>query len=591
MTPHNKDPGHAASAHIHIVGSGLSCALGDSLTTSVAALGSGAAGPQRLMETPDGAIPFFAIEPTAPADHVAWLARARTIIYKVVAEATGDEIRHAPLFIASSSLDMGAIERGQAYHADVHAGAEEIAAWLDWQGPVYWISTACTSSINALISASQMMRAGFCDDALVLGIELSNDYTLRGFAAMQLLSPTAAQPLGADRDGLVLGEAVAALRLSTHVQHTEQRWALLGGASVVSDKDATGASQEAVVSCWQQALQDSGLGSDGTVDLIKLQAAGSPNNDAIELAAVDAVFAQTPALTSLKAHIGHTLGASGAAEIALLTASLEAGVWPAVHHTQEATLAHGLSNIAPAHCARVLASIVGFGGSHACVILQDRRATPELPTGKATTTSRIWEVAGRSGPHLAESWQALLATRLGQRPRRIGNWAEIGLHGALQCMDAAGEGALPAGAILRIASLHGPMDAIRQTLQAIREDGIAMPFGFLQSQPGQLPAILAQALQWQGNARFVNHRSPLALIQAACCEAGPQGILLGWLEEAQNADETAPVSASSFWLRLRPVSASQSANLSASFASAKISDLQDCRYLRVTKAGIESAFE
>ncbi|HSD36746.1 MAG TPA: beta-ketoacyl synthase N-terminal-like domain-containing protein [Rhodocyclaceae bacterium] len=588
MTLRNKESVHnAASGHIYIAGSGLSCALGDSLTTSVAALASGTAGPQRLLETPDGAIPFFAMEPAAPADHVAWLARARTIICKVVQEATGDAIRHAPLFIASSSLDMGAIERGLAYRTDAHAGTEEIASWLDWQGPVYWISTACTSSINALITASQMMRAGLCDDALVLGIELANDYTLRGFAAMQLLSPSAAQPLGADRDGLVLGEAVAALRLTISTQSGAQRWALLGGASVVSNKDATGASHEAVVSCWQQALQDGGLGSDGAIDLIKLQAAGSPGSDAIELAAVDTVFARTPALTSLKAHIGHTLGASGAAEIALLTASLEAGVWPAVQHTQDATLAHGLNNTAPAHCARLLASIIGFGGSHACVVLQDSHATRELPTSEVTTTPSVWEIVGRSGPQLAENWQALLAARLGQRPRRIGTWAEIGLHGALQCMDAAGEAVLPAGAILRIASLHGPMDAIRQTLQAIREDGIAMPFGFLQSQPGQLPAILAQALQWQGNARFVNQRSPFALIQTACCEAGPQGVLLGWLEESQSADETTQRSASSFWLRLRPVSTS----VNASFASARLSDLQDCRYLRVTMTGIESAFE
>jgi 3-oxoacyl-[acyl-carrier-protein] synthase I len=587
MTLHDKESGRAASTHIHIAGSGLSCALGDSLATSVAALARGTAGPQRMLETPGGAIPFFAIEPTAPADHVAWLVRARTIICKVVAEATGDAIRHAPLFIASSSLDMGAIERGLAYRVDVHAGAEEIAGWLDWQGPVYWISTACTSSINALITASQMMRAGLCDDALVLGIELANNYTLRGFAAMQLLSPSAAQPLGAARDGLVLGEAVAALRLSTKAQHTAQRWALLGGASVVSDKDATGASQEAVVSCWQQALQNSGLGRDGSVDLIKLQAAGSPGNDAIELATVDAVFAHTPALTSLKAHIGHTLGASGAAEIALLTASLEAGVWPAVGHAQDATLAHGLSNTAPIHCARVLASIVGFGGSHACVILQDRQVSPELPVITTTATPGVWEVCGRSGPNLAENWREWLATRLGQRPRRIGLWAEIGLHGAMQCLDAAGEAALPAGAILRIASLHGPMDAIRQTLQTIREDGIAMPFGFLQSQPGQLPAIVAQALQWQGNARIANHRSPLALIQAACCEAGPQGMLIGWLEEEREEAERGNVAASSFWLRLRPAST----GVAASFTTATTDDLRGCRYLRVGTTGIECAFE
>ncbi|MEC5386237.1 beta-ketoacyl synthase N-terminal-like domain-containing protein [Uliginosibacterium sp. H3] len=579
-------PAQPPLPHVHIAGRGLACALGSDLAESVAGLASGGY-PARLTETAQGAIPCFTMEPPAPDTSAGWNARAREILCRVVREAGGDTIRHAPLFIASSSLNMGAIERGQPFRMDMQSAAEEIARWLEWQGPVHWISTACTSSLNALITAGRMMRSGYCDDALVLGVELANNFTLQGFAAMQLLSASAAQPLGATRDGLVLGEAVAAIRLST----ARQRWALLGGASVVSDKDATGASQEAVVSCWQQALHASGLGTDGSVDVLKLQAAGSPGNDAIELAAVDATFVCPPALTSLKAYIGHTLGASGAAEIALLTASLEAGVWPAVRHAQDAALAHGLSKAAPASVARLLASIVGFGGSHASVVLQDSHTEPELPPAHASSPANAWEICGRSASALAEDWQQQLIKRLGQRPRRIGAWAEAGLHGALECMHAAGEVTLPAGDLLRITSLYGPMAATQQTLQTIREDGMAMPFGFLQSQPGQLPAIVAQALQWQGDARIANQRSPLSVLETACCEAGPQGMLIGWLEEARDAasapgGQSGALPAYSFWLRLRP--ATPDAHLT--FAPVTADDLQSCRYLRLGTQGLECAF-
>ena len=555
---------------MYIAGRGLACALGNTLQKSITVLAAG-----RASSTSES--PFFAIDGEAPTDHASWTARARQLIVNAVKEAGGESIRHAPLFIASSSLNMGAVERGQTCRPDMHAEAEEFASWLGWQGPVYWISTACTSSLNALISASRMMRAGLCDEALVLGIELANRYTRSGFASMQLLSSSAALPLGAQRDGLVLGEAVAALRLSRQ----PSRWAVLGGASVVDGRDPTGASREAVAACWREALQVSGLDVGAEcIDVVKLQAAGSPSNDAIELDAINDVFTGAPALISLKGHIGHTLGASGAAEIALLTGLLEAGIWPVSHHEQDSDLPHALSPQAPPRTARVLASIIGFGGSHSCSVLQDTSIAADMPAPCVVPAPSTWEICGCSGPVLPDNWREALATQLGLRPRRIGVWAEAGLFGALQCMRDAGETSLPTRAILRISSLGGPMAAILKTLETIAEDGMAMPVAFLQSQPGQLPAIVAQALQWQGDARIANHRDPLKLLHAACREAGPAGVLIGWMEEDNKS-----AMASSYWLRLRAAQAPES----ASFIAGAAADLQTARYLRFGSLGLEIA--
>ena len=78
---------------------------------------------------------------------------------------------------------------------DYSAFADKIAAWLDWTGPVYVISTACTSSLNALIAAHALLNAGELEEALVLGMELDNRLTLGGFAALQLLSSKRQQTL------------------------------------------------------------------------------------------------------------------------------------------------------------------------------------------------------------------------------------------------------------------------------------------------------------------------------------------------------------------------------------------------------------
>ena len=89
----------------------------------------------------------------------------------------------------------------------------------------------------------------------------------------------------------------------------------------------TGASASAVVSMYQRALAASELAADA-IDLIKVQAAGSPGNDAVEAQGLRAHFRPCQPLVSFKAAMGHTMGASGAAEIALLTACLEQGAWP-----------------------------------------------------------------------------------------------------------------------------------------------------------------------------------------------------------------------------------------------------------------------
>jgi hypothetical protein len=141
---------------------------------------------------------------------------------------------------------------------------------------------------------------------------------------------------------------------------------------------------------------------------------------------------------------------------------------------------------------------------------------------------------------LPAGWRDELAQRLGQRPRRIGAWAELALHGARRCLDAAGEATLPAGALLRVASLRGPLSVTRAIAeQACR--GLPQPFAFMQSQPSHTLAVLSQHLSWQGDARFTLCRDAGAVLRLAQLECGPDGVLLGWVEEDQRTE----------WWRLR----------------------------------------
>jgi 3-oxoacyl-[acyl-carrier-protein] synthase-1 len=348
-----------------VVGRGLACALGLDLAASVGALRAGGRPPgKRLLPgAMGGEFPYFAI----PSEDHDWYGRAYALVSRVAAEAGVRPGCRGALFIATSSFDVGAVEAGAdgASVGDYRSFAARVAGWLDWAGPVHVVSTACTSSLNALIAAQALLRAGTVDEALVLGIELDNRLTPGGFAALQLLSRTGSKPFGTGRDGLVLGESVAAVRLAAQ---GEAAWRLAGGANVVDGANPTGASAPALAAMYARTLAAAGWRA-GEVDLIKVQAAGSPGNDAIEAQALRAAFGSLPALVSLKSAIGHTMGASGAAEIALLTACIDDGTWPAPVGPVDPELGVELASVAPA-ARRVLATILGFGGSHATVALE-----------------------------------------------------------------------------------------------------------------------------------------------------------------------------------------------------------------------------
>jgi 3-oxoacyl-[acyl-carrier-protein] synthase-1 len=351
---------------VYLAGTGLACALGNDLASSVAALARGGVQPTSVAVSQGVQWPVFML----PPQDGSWTERLEHTVRNVAAQAgEGAGGRSGPLFVASSSLDIGDMEheaQDLRLGGDLQDFAGLVAGALDWQGPVFTISTACTSALNAVLAACDFIRSGEADEALVIGAELGNRFTVAGFGAMQLLSPDGARPFGAGRNGLVLGEAVAALRLGSRAA----RWRIAGGSNVVDGRNPSGTEASAVIAMCRGALSQSGL-SPQDIDLIKVQAAGSPVNDAIEVQALKQVFDTLPPLVSLKSLLGHTLGASGAAELALLVACIEAGAWPSTGYAIDGELGIALSLQAPAKLRNILFNVVGFGGGHASLVLED----------------------------------------------------------------------------------------------------------------------------------------------------------------------------------------------------------------------------
>lgn len=355
-------------AGTYILGRGLACTLGVGVAACLDNLRQGHVHAQRIHKTPEFNWPYFSIPDTALATRdVSWHARARELVTRVVDECGADMDRTAPLFVASSSLSVGGLETGAPFLRDQQSFIEEVASWLHWRGPVFGVASACTSSLNAMLSAKALIESGLFENALVLGLELGNQFTSAGFSGMQLLAADIPRPLDASRDGLVLGEAVSALYLGKQAA----RWRLLGGANRVNGHNPVGAAHQVVTQVIAQTLDECGL-SPAQIDLVKLQAAGSPQNDAEEIAGLLQIFQPLPPLVTFKASLGHTLGASGAAELALIMACLETNTWPsAMAQTPDPQLDAQCCEALAEPPARILANILGFGGGHSCVLIED----------------------------------------------------------------------------------------------------------------------------------------------------------------------------------------------------------------------------
>ena len=185
------------------------------------------------------------------------------------------------------------------------------------------VSSACTSGNKALIEASRLICAGFCDAVVFGGADALDELTLQGFSALEILSEQPLKPFSEARSGTNLGEGACAFVLS---RERISDVALLAHAAN-SDayhitKPDPGARMQ--ITAIKTALKSAQLQS---VDYVNLHGTGTAANDAMEALAMSAALPLAPASSS-KWAIGHTLGAAGAIELAVCYEAIRQGVIP-----------------------------------------------------------------------------------------------------------------------------------------------------------------------------------------------------------------------------------------------------------------------
>lgn len=262
----------------------------------------------------------------------------------------------------------------------VHAGTVDhfsltdfVARELGVCGPIFTVSTACSSSAKVFGDAWELIAAGFCDAAVVGGADSLCRMSLRGFASLELVSSRPCRPNDASRDGISIGEAAGFALLERSNAARDDALYLLGcgnscDAHHMSSPDADGSGAALAV---RAALASAGLGPQD-IDYVHQHGTGTPVNDRAEDAAIVSVLGARTPCSSTKGWTGHTLGAAGIVNVVLSAIFLREGFVPRslnMEAVDPAFRCHVLAESRSLAPRRILSNAFGFGGSNCCLVV------------------------------------------------------------------------------------------------------------------------------------------------------------------------------------------------------------------------------
>jgi act minimal PKS ketosynthase (KS/KS alpha) len=274
--------------------------------------------------------------------------------------------------------------------------AAEVAWAVGAEGPSTVVSTGCTSGIDSVGHAVELIREGSAD-VMIAG---SSDapiapITMACFDAIKATTPRhdeperASRPFDATRNGFVLGEGAAvfvleeldgARRRGAHIYAEIAGYATRSNAYHMTGLRPDGREMAEAI---RVALDEARMNPE-ELDYINAHGSGTKQNDRHETAAFKRSLGEaayrTP-VSSIKSMVGHSLGAIGSIEIAASALAMENHVVPptANLHTQdpECDLDYVPLTARDQLVDAVLSVGSGFGGFQSAMVL----ARPERSTG------------------------------------------------------------------------------------------------------------------------------------------------------------------------------------------------------------------
>ncbi|WP_333850648.1 beta-ketoacyl synthase N-terminal-like domain-containing protein [Epilithonimonas sp.] len=253
--------------------------------------------------------------------------------------------------------------------------AQKIADFFGFKTKPIVVSNACVSGVMAIAVAKNMIQAGKYKDAVVIAGDEISEFVISGFNSFQAIGTEICKPYDKNRDGINIGEATAAVYITSELNQNEIfSFKILGDSAINDANHISGPSRtgDGLFSSIKNAMTEAQVLSEN-IDFISAHGTATIYNDEMEAIAFNRMNLQNVPLNSLKAYYGHCLGASGLLEsIISMESALKNTLIPSKNFKETGTSQplNIIKENQPAEIKYILKTASGFGGCNAAIVLE-----------------------------------------------------------------------------------------------------------------------------------------------------------------------------------------------------------------------------
>lgn len=191
--------------------------------------------------------------------------------------------------------------------------AKNVADFFGFTAEPIVVSNACVSGILAVSVAKRLIQCEMFDNIFIVAGDEVSEFVLSGFNSFQAMSDSPCKPYSKNRNGVTLGEATAAVLVSSNKENAKIK--IIGDGSINDANHISGPSRtgEGLFRSIESALAEAKINAN-QIDYISAHGTATTFNDEMEAIAFNRLGLENVPVNSLKGFYGHTLGASGLLE-------------------------------------------------------------------------------------------------------------------------------------------------------------------------------------------------------------------------------------------------------------------------------------
>lgn len=308
-----------------------------------------------------------------------------------------DAAREDVLFIISTTKGNVDLLSGNPYEPQrvyLWRTAQLIADYFGNPNTPMVVSNACISGCAAQLAAINQLRFGTYNYAVVVGAETLSKFVISGFQSFKALSKERCKPFDANRVGLNLGEAAAAMVYTIGEDDaTLPDGTLLFQNGAISNDSNHISGPSRTAEGLLRAINKSIANFDtNRIAFLNAHGTATPYNDDMESIGVNRAGLQAIPVNSLKGYYGHTLGAAGVLETILSAHALRNRCVLRCNGTDTPGTVNNVNvplQTAATQGDSFMKLISGFGGSNAAMLFtvtEEHTPTPSHPIDASSST-------------------------------------------------------------------------------------------------------------------------------------------------------------------------------------------------------------